>query len=83
MLISLVEALLLCTALYLGLGALVAVLFVSIGVGMRDIAARGASLWFRVFIFWGVLALWPIVVLRWLVFPTINHPHEDNEETSA
>ena len=54
---------------YLGLGALVAVLFAALGVGRLDPAARGLSLSnavFRIMILPGATALWPVVLARWI-----------------
>jgi hypothetical protein len=51
---------------YLLAGVLFAVPFVSRGVGKLDPRASGAGAGFRVLIFPGVVALWPLVLHRWL-----------------
>lgn len=59
-----VEIALAAVALYLAVGALVATLFVTIGVARVDPAARKAPVAFRLLIWPGCCALWP-VILRW------------------
>ncbi len=56
---------LLLLAVYLGLGALFAVPFVARGVAAVDANAQGAGWGFRALIFPGVVALWPLLALRW------------------
>lgn len=51
-------------AAYLVIGALFALYFCSSGVERIDRAASGAGFLFRVFIFPGAAALWPILVLQ-------------------
>lgn len=53
-------------ALYSGLGALFAVPFVLAGVQRIDLAARGASWGFRLVILPGAIALWPLLLVRWI-----------------
>jgi len=50
---------------YFAIGALVAIAFVTFGVGRVDEAARGSSIAFRALIVPGCAALWPLVLLRW------------------
>lgn len=52
-------------AVYLGLGLLVAVLFVLRGVGAVDPDAEEGSWGFRLLILPGCAALWPLIVVRW------------------
>jgi membrane protein implicated in regulation of membrane protease activity len=52
--------------IYVIIGALFAIVFVSFGVGRVDASARGAGVWFRALIFPGVAALWPLLAWRWL-----------------
>ena len=47
-------------------GALVAALFLSIGIDQIDEDARGAY-WFRPLLVPGILLLWPLVLWRWWV----------------
>ena len=51
-------------AVYLAIGAVFALFFVWKGAAMIDASARGANLWFRVFIFPGVAGLWPLILVR-------------------
>ncbi|MEM1416252.1 MAG: hypothetical protein AAGH15_15195 [Myxococcota bacterium] len=54
---------------YLGLGAVVALLFVLLGIGRVDQGARGWSLGrigFRLMVLPGCVLLWPLVALRWV-----------------
>ena len=50
---------------YLALGVAFAVAFQSLGLARVDAAARGAGWSFRVLITPGVIALWPVLLLRW------------------
>lgn len=51
---------------YLGLGFLFAIAFVSFGLRRIDPAAEGAKIGFRLLILPGVTALWPLFVRRWI-----------------
>ena len=51
---------------YAGLGVLVAVPMAFRGVGRLDPAARAGTWGFRVFAMPGLVALWPLVLVRWL-----------------
>jgi hypothetical protein len=53
-------------AVYLGLGLLVAVPFVTRGVGRVDPMALHGTRGFRLAILPGAVALWPLVLRRWL-----------------
>lgn len=52
-------------ALYGLAGALFALWFVVSAVGRFDPAARGSGIAFRVLIFPGVAALWPVLLRKW------------------
>jgi len=52
-------------ATYLVAGFIFAILFVSYGAGRIDPAARKGSIGFRVLIFPGCVALWPMLAQRW------------------
>ena len=60
-------------------GALFALVFVVRGVHAVDTQARGASLGFRLLIFPGVAAFWPLLLRRWLRAtgepPAERNPH--------
>ena len=51
---------------YVALGFLFAIAFVSIGAARIDPGARGAPLGFRLLIFPAAVALWPLLARRWL-----------------
>lgn len=51
-------------SIYLWIGAVVAVLFVAVGIDRVDPAARGAYA-FRPLLLPGVTLLWPYVLRRW------------------
>lgn len=63
MLIS--QLILLIVAVYIAIGACIAVPFVLTGVSTVDHAARGAPWLFRVLILPGSIALWPVVLAKW------------------
>lgn len=69
----LAQIILVLLALYLSLGFLFALAFVGRGVSAVDAAAQRATLGFRLLIFPGAVALWPLLLKRWLK-PT--PPHE-------
>ena len=52
-------------AIYVALGLLFAVAFVTSGVARVDPAAQGATAGFRIVILPGVIALWPLLAARW------------------
>ncbi len=54
---------------WLWIGALVAVVFLTIGIDRIDEDARGAYI-FRVLLVPGVLAIWPLVLMRWFTLET-------------
>ncbi len=64
---------------YVALGAAFALAFVSVGVQRIDSQAIGSSLGFRVLIFPGSVALWPLLLRRWLAGkgepPEERNPH--------
>jgi len=53
-------------AAYAMLGVVFAAAFVSVGIATVDPVARGASAGFRMMIFPGVTALWPLFLMRWI-----------------
>lgn len=63
---SLATALVLVLAVYAGIGVPFAVVFVLLGVQRIDPAARGATRGFRMMILPGSVALWPLLLLRWV-----------------
>jgi hypothetical protein len=60
------EWLLLASAIYLMIGVVVGVAFLSLGVKKVDSAAIGAPITFRMIVFPGTVVLWPAVLVMWL-----------------
>lgn len=65
--------------LYVSLGAAFAIAFVAIGVNRVDSQAIGSSLGFRLLIFPGSVAFWPLLLRRWMAGksepPEERNPH--------
>ncbi len=59
------ESIILIAQIYAAIGLVVALAFVTVGLGRVELAARGAFL-FRLQIIPGLLLLWPIVIVRWV-----------------
>jgi hypothetical protein len=74
---ALAQTIVFCLGAYFGIGVIVAILFLTFGVSKIDMAAKGASPFFRPAIFLGCVTLWPFVVLRWLSGKKINQPAEE------
>jgi hypothetical protein len=53
-------------AFYAVAGALFAAAFVSLGIGRVDPVAQHAPLGFRLIVFPGAAALWPLLLIRWI-----------------
>ena len=51
---------------YLLIGLLVAVLIQRKGLKKIDATVEGAGVWFRVLTFPGIVALWPVILRKWL-----------------
>ena len=51
---------------YLGIGSIVAVPLVFSGIGRIDPAAKAAPWSFRILVFPGVIAFWPLLLRRWI-----------------
>lgn len=66
---------------YAVIGVMFALAFVSVGVGRLDPQAQGAPLGFRLLIFPGSAALWPLLAWRWAqgihAAPIEHNPHRD------
>ena len=64
---------------YAGIGTLFAAFFVSAGVDKVDTEARGSGVAFRLLIFPGAAALWPMLLGRWVrgisEAPLERNPH--------
>ena len=67
--------------IYAAFGIVFAVIFVIVGIGKIDAAAKGAPVMFRLLVLPGVAALWPLLLKRWLGGrthpPTENNPHRN------
>lgn len=72
---SLPDVLLLILASYLGLGLLFSIPFLIVGVGKIDPTASKGSWGFRIMILPGSIALWPLLISRWI--RGINPPPEE------
>ncbi|MDX2040356.1 MAG: hypothetical protein SF097_03860 [Acidobacteriota bacterium] len=68
---------------YAALGVAFAVAFVFYGVGKIDPAAKDAPLTFRLLIFPGVAALWPLLLKRWLNGQTLPPVEQNAHRNSA
>ncbi len=78
MALSLARAIVALFAAWVAIGALFAVAFAIIGVGRVDREARFGSIGFRVLIFPASVALWPLLLMRW-IRATGEAPRERNE----
>ena len=65
MLQSIVEIKLMVAGVYLGIGAAFALVFQVFGLAKVDPAAKGAGLPFRLLITPGLVALWPVIAMKW------------------
>ena len=63
---SLAHVILAVAAAYVAVGLPVAVAFVIVGVGRVDHAARGSPVGFRLIILPGSVALWPVLLAKWV-----------------
>jgi hypothetical protein len=64
--VGIVRVALLAGAAYLAIGSIIGLPFVIFGIGRIDPSARGAPLTFRALVFPGVVAMWPLILRRWL-----------------
>ena len=65
--IQTVAALLDGAVLYAAIGFLFALAFLTVGIGRIDPGARSSGLGFRLTVLPGVVALWPLMLVRWVV----------------
>lgn len=74
---ALAQIILILLGLYFALGLLFGLAFVINGVSVIDHAAQSSTLGFRLLILPGAIALWPVLVKRWLkpVPPQENNSH--------
>jgi hypothetical protein len=66
MLVDVARGALLTVAAYLVIGLLVAVPYLTFGIGRTDASARTAPWTFRVIVLPGVVVLWPWVLRLWI-----------------
>ena len=52
-------------AIYAGFGIAIGIPFLVVGIQRIDAAARGAGWGFRLLVLPGVVALWPVMAVRW------------------
>jgi hypothetical protein len=64
--IDVVHGTLAAAAIYVAIGVLAGVPFVLYGIGRIDPAAKAAPWSFRALVFPGVVALWPLLIRRWI-----------------
>lgn len=64
---------------YMGAGLLIGILFLWIGAGRLDHAARGSSIFFKILTLPGAALLWPYILLRWASGRVINAPLEHGD----
>lgn len=57
--------LILCAG-YLSAGSIFGVVFLLFRLKRIDPAAAGVSIWFRLLIYPGLVAIWPVLLSRWL-----------------
>jgi hypothetical protein len=69
-------------AVYVAAGLVFAIPFLARGIEGLDPAARGSSLGFRLIVLPGVVALWPLLALRWRAGATAP-PVETNAHRRA
>ena len=52
--------------LYVAIGLLFAVAFLTVGIVHVDAVSKGAGIGFRLIILPGVIALWPVMLRQWI-----------------
>ncbi len=72
---------------YAGVGVIFAIPFVLVGAGRIDSAAKDGTRGFRVLVFPGAAALWPLLLMRWVRGggdpPEERSPHRKAAEASG
>ncbi len=82
MTIELAETIWLAAGVYIGAGLFVGLAFVMLGVARIDHAAVGVGPFFRLIVLPGIVALWPLMVIRLASMRKINAPIEGRGEGS-
>jgi len=78
MTVTLANSLVLLIEVYLMLGLLFAIFFVSKGLGKIDPTAKAGTLGFRLLLIPGTMAFWPLLAKRWWQDAT-EPPEEKNQ----
>ncbi|MEL6328191.1 MAG: hypothetical protein AAFR38_00900 [Planctomycetota bacterium] len=73
---------LLLLGIYVALGLLAGLAFVLMGAARVDPATRGTGWAFKLLILPGCVALWPLMVGRWVMTPPAPSPPADRDGTS-
>ena len=73
------EAILMGLRIWASIGAIVAAIFLTIGMDRIDEDARGAYI-FRPLLIPGVLVIWPLVLWRWYIYETNSEAWERRYE---
>ena len=60
-------------AIYLALGFIFSIAFITKGVDKIDEGAHGASLGFRIIIIPGIMIFWPLLLRKWLNSTKADH----------
>jgi hypothetical protein len=68
-----VYMILIIAAVYLLAGSLFAIFFLTKGIEKIDTAAHGPGWGFRLIILPGVIALWPVLLKKWMKIKKIKH----------
>ena len=75
---AVIKILFLLMGLYLVAGLVFAVIFLIKGIEKTDEGAHGGTWGFKLIIIPGILALWPVLLKKWIKAKTITH-----DETAA
>jgi hypothetical protein len=68
---------------YLGIGVVFAVPFLVKGIGKIDPVAAEGTVGFKIIIFPGVMALWPLLARRWMSGATMPPEEKSPHRTAA
>ncbi|MBL0182535.1 MAG: hypothetical protein IPP96_09635 [Chitinophagaceae bacterium] len=60
-------------SVYLVMGMIFAIFFLSRGIEKMDTAAHGSGFGFRMIILPGTIALWPVLLKKWMNIKKIRH----------
>lgn len=60
-------------SVYLVMGMIFAIFFLNMGIEKMDTAAHGSGFGFRMIILPGTIALWPVLLKKWMNIKKIRH----------